>query len=142
MLEKLVENKPDITSITTCRDSCTPQNRNNVISYAAIDCLKRHPHVTSFTIKYSVPGRSWVQEVDNMHSSIEKALKANEIFSPVGLIRVLLQVRQYQPHKLLQMEKTDFRDFQGCSKLYQELPHWVSPKIFTVTFKGIPVPSR
>jgi hypothetical protein len=35
-----------------------------------------------------------LQEVDNIHSHIEKAMSLSEIFSPVSLIRVLTNVRK------------------------------------------------
>lgn len=44
--------------------------------------------------KFCQPGHSSIQEVDNIHSHIEKAMSLSEIFSPVSLIRVLTNVRK------------------------------------------------
>lgn len=62
--------------------------------------------------KYSSPGHSAIQEVDNIHSHIEKVLKAKEVYSPVSLVRVIRGVRKKTPFKIIQMQKHDFTDYQ------------------------------
>jgi hypothetical protein len=42
-------------------------------------------------MKYSLPGHSSCQEVDSAHSSIEKAMANVDVFSPVGLVKLLKQ---------------------------------------------------
>lgn len=51
-------------------------------------------------MKYSIPGHSCIQEVDNAHSQIEKAIKNLEIWSPIGLTRELLKVNRKKPFKI------------------------------------------
>lgn len=68
-------------------------------------------------MKYSVPGHSCVQLVDNAHSLIEKAMQKSEFYSPVSLIRVLKQANVKKPFQIIQMKESDFKDFSGISKL-------------------------
>jgi len=44
---------------------------------------------TSIKQKFGEPGHSSIQEVNNIHSQVEKRLKGAEIFSPIKLIRIL-----------------------------------------------------
>ncbi|CAC5356571.1 unnamed protein product [Mytilus coruscus] len=57
------------------------------------------------------------QEVDNVHSHIEKALHLNEIYSPVSCMRVLTNVRK-RSMKVIQMKESDFMNFQKASLSY------------------------
>ena len=41
-----------------------------------------YKHLRSVTMTYSVVGHSCIQNVDNMHSNIEKAMRVSEFFSP------------------------------------------------------------
>ncbi len=70
-------------------------------------------------MKYSTPGHSAVQEVDNMHSHIEKAMAVSEVFSPLSFMRVLLRVNRNSPYEVIQKKSTDFFDFQACAKVFQ-----------------------
>lgn len=54
-----------------------------------MDFLKEHEEINALTMKYSVPGYSYVQLVGNAHSLIEKTMQTSEFHSPVNLIRVL-----------------------------------------------------
>ena len=118
-LEKMTEGREDIRHITTWSDSCVPQNRNRMISYAIFHFLNTHPNIESVTMKFSVPGHSCVQSVDNMHSQIEKALMSNEVFSPVSLMRVLKKVNNRNPFHIIQMRPQDFKDFKSPADLFQ-----------------------
>ena len=68
---------------TTWNDSCVPQNRNQMISYAMLEIIRNNDHLNSITMRYSVPGHSYIQKVDNMHSKIEHAMSTAEFYSPV-----------------------------------------------------------
>jgi len=62
--------------------------RTGIISY---------PHnIRSLTQKFREPGHSAVQEVDSIHSQVERKLKVKDVFSLVGLVRVLKQVNVKQ----------------------------------------------
>lgn len=45
-------------------------------------------------MKYSLHGHLATQEEDNVQGQIEKKLRTNDIFSPVGLISVLKPVNE------------------------------------------------
>ena len=55
--------------------------------------------------KFGTPGHSAIQEVDNLHSQIEKTLSHSEVFSPVGLLRVLLLVDRRNPLRTRKYER-------------------------------------
>lgn len=57
-----------------------PQNKNSIMALAVQYFIKNHPEIESVTMKYSLPGHSCIQEVDNAHSQIEKVLAINEFF--------------------------------------------------------------
>lgn len=67
---------------------------------------------------YSVPGHSCIQEVDNAHSQIEKKMKSLEIWSPLSLLKVILNVNNKKPFIVLQMNSFNFKDFHSISKKY------------------------
>jgi hypothetical protein len=46
--------------------------------------LHKHPNLKEIEHKSCCPEHSSIQEVDNIHSSIEKALKVCEVYSPPG----------------------------------------------------------
>lgn len=81
-----------ILNIVTWSDSCVPQNRNKIVSTAIIWFILKNPRIKSVTMKYSVPGHSCIQEVDNEHSQIEKHIKKIDIWSPLSFVRSLLKV--------------------------------------------------
>lgn len=111
-----VANEHEFTEIILWSDSCVPQNRNSFISCAVQNFLREHPHITKLTMKYSVPGHSCIQEIDNAHSLTEKAMTQNEFYSPLGLIRILKTSNRKSPLPVLQMKEDDFFDFGGSAK--------------------------
>ena len=66
---------PEAKHYITWSDSCVPRNRNSIMTTAVIYFLTQHRLVEDITMKYCVPGHSAVQDVDNMHSQIEKTLQ-------------------------------------------------------------------
>lgn len=123
ILDRVIDDHPGVTEIVTLSDSCVPQNRNSVIYFAMADFLSRHPNIENITMKFSTPGHSAVQDVDNMHSNIEKAMAGSEFYSPVSFLRVLLGANWKKPYCVIQLRETDFKDFQACSKhfLYKQV---------------------
>jgi hypothetical protein len=93
ILEKVIEHYPDTSKLILWTDSCVPQNRNSVLSLAIMKFIQRHPRIVEIEQKYGEPGHSAIQEVDNLHSLIEKSMKLVEIYSPLGFIRMLLNMR-------------------------------------------------
>ena len=119
ILDKVFTTYPDIRKLITWSDSCVPQNRNQIMSYMMQDILKKHSHVQSITMKYSEPGHSTIQEVDAVHSVIERSLKHKEVFSLLDLTKKLLIVRPRDPFVIIQMTKQKFFDYAKTSKCYK-----------------------
>ena len=117
ILEEVIKENPDIKDITTWSDSCVPQNRTQMISYAMLNVL-RETKLNSITMKYSVPDHSCVQEVDIMHSNIERAMHVAEFYSPASFLRVLLNCHRQRPYKIMQMQKGNFKTFSSCSSQF------------------------
>lgn len=139
ILDAVVEEN-EITELITWSDSCVPQNRNSHISYAVLDFLRENPNITSVSMKYSLPGHSCVQEVDHVHSSIEKAMNKTDFYSPLGLVRILKSVNRHNPYRVIQMKTNDFKDFGGAAKLlnYKCVPFTqVSQLKFTQVFSTV-----
>ncbi|CAG2252047.1 unnamed protein product [Mytilus edulis] len=68
--------------------------------------------------KFCEPGHSSIQEVDSVHSQIEKALSVSEIYSPVSLLRVLTKVRK-KSMKIIELQPGDFLNFQATSQSFK-----------------------
>ncbi|RUS83143.1 hypothetical protein EGW08_009090 [Elysia chlorotica] len=125
LLEDVIKDyndSPLIENIILWSDSCVPQNRNKIFSTAVKYFLNRNPQVKTITHKYCQPGHSSIQEVDNLHSRVEKACGPNEIFSPIGLLRILKRVNHL---KTIQLKKEDFKDFGKIALrgLYDKVPY-------------------
>ena len=116
ILHRVIEDNPEISKIITWSDSCVPQNKNSIMSSAILYFLQANPQIESITMKFSIAGHSAVQEIDNIHSQIEKCLRTNEYFSPMGLIRLLQLVNRNNPLIILQMQHKDFKDFSSFGK--------------------------
>lgn len=67
-------------------DACEPENKNSIMALALQTFLKENPYVHGVIRRFSEPGHGVVQEVDSIHSNIERWLKLSEIFSPLSLI--------------------------------------------------------
>jgi len=114
ILERLVADHPDDTGeIVLWSDSCVPQNRNKVMSTALMLFMQNHPSVRVITQKFSEPGHSEIQEIDNIHSQIEKVLQTSEVYSPLGLVRILCKTPRHKPLKLSQAKKDDIKDYHS-----------------------------
>lgn len=120
IVDKVLEDN-NIEHLVTWSDSCVPQNRNSFISFCVLDILRQNPNLQTLTMKYSVPGHGAVQEVDNVHSQIERYMALKEFYSPLGFIKELKNLNKKKPFVIMQM-KTD--DFEECaSKMnYNRIP--------------------
>ena len=87
--------------------------------------LQENKTLKTITHRYCEPGHSNIQDVDNLHSVIERNLKGLSIMSPVSLVR---QLKAIQPSnipmyvKLLDAKK-DFYDYEAntSSSLYSKV---------------------
>ena len=107
-----------IERITLWSDSCIPQNRNSVMMTALKHFMQNHPILKTIEQKFSEPGHSQIQEVDCVHSHIEKALNLSEIFSPVSLLRIVSKVRP-KNMKVIQLQPDYFYNFQTASQCFR-----------------------
>lgn len=78
ILFDLMKDYPDMKSLCLWSDSCVPQNRNSIMLTALKHFMTLNPNVEEIVQKFCTPGHSSIQEVDNVHSHIEKALIKNK----------------------------------------------------------------
>ena len=114
---------PRIKHIILWSDSFVLQNRNRIFSTALKVFMKHHPSILSVVHKYCEPGHSSIQEVDNLHSQIERVCGSSKIYSPVGLIRMLKNVCRSRP--LNQMKPESFKDYKSIAQQchFQRVPY-------------------
>lgn len=121
LLEQVVkthqeQNKP-LEKITLWSDACVPQNRNSHMSCAIIEFLRRNDHtITTIEQKYQEPGHSCVQEVDAVHSTIDRYIEKKEIHSPLAMLRELLRVRSAKQYKVVQLRPASFKNYKAVAK--------------------------
>ena len=125
ILKKVISDAPFVTDLICWSDSCVPQNRNSHISQAILEFLSQQDQINSITMKYSLAGHSCVQDVDNMHKQIETAMQVSEFYSPVSFLRMLLKVNRHKPYQVIQMQKTDFKEYSNTARLllYSKVPY-------------------
>jgi len=93
----VVQQKPDVTELILWAGSRVPQNRNSMMSVALLKFLIEHIQMNKLTQKFCEPGHSSIQEVDNLHSQIERNLQHTEVYSPLGVVRLMLSVNRKKP---------------------------------------------
>jgi len=114
MLQEVEKICPEIDTLTIWSDSCIPQNKNSIMSTAITHFLLNQTKISTVQQKFVEPGHSAVQEVDNIHSQIERRLKTMEINSPVALLKALQTVNIKNPFLVLQLRQ--FLDFHTVAK--------------------------
>lgn len=109
LLNRIVTDIPDdINTLILWSNSCVAQNRNSVITTALKHFQSLHVDIETIHQQFCEPGHSAIQEVDSLHSQIERALNVSEIYSPVSLLRVLLKACRRKPLVVCQMKHEDF----------------------------------
>ena len=79
--------------------------------------LDEHPQIKMTAQKFGTSGHSPIQEVDSIHSHIERHLKNREVFSPVSLIRKLTRMKyKGQPLVVIQLRMINFVIFRQFSR--------------------------
>ena len=126
MLEKILKEFPGIKKFILWFDSCVPQNRNSYMSVALREFIINHPEIDLIEQKFCEPGHSSIQEVDNIHSQIDRALSPAEIFSPLGLLRMLPNVNRKHAFSVIQMQNNNIKNYsQVASTLnYKNVPYF------------------
>lgn len=84
ILTQVLLDNPHFTSIILWSDSCVPQNRNSIMSFALRQLIDKFSTLEQITLKFSTPGHSCIQEMDNVHSCIDRVLLKAEYYSPVS----------------------------------------------------------
>ena len=118
ILKTIVGEFPELTELVLWADSCVPQNRNSLMSAALIHFLSQQTKLTEITQKFCQPGHSCIQEVDNLHSQIDRCLQLTETYSPLGVVRLLLSVNSKHPLRVIQMTADHFLDYKTAAKQY------------------------
>lgn len=85
------------------------------MSYAITVFSNENPTISSITMKFSTSEHSCIQEIDAVHSTIERYLSRAEYYSPLSLMRLLIKVNLRKPYKILQTRTANFLDFRTCS---------------------------
>jgi len=117
ILENVVRDNAEIVKIIVWSDSCVPQNRNSFMAFALSSFLSKNPNIQLIEQKFCEPGHSSIQEVDNVHSNIERSMSTAEFFTPIAVIRLLVWVDRKKEYKVLQMTKSRFFDFKASASL-------------------------
>lgn len=129
ILKKVCEDNPQIEKLILWSDSCVPQNRNSIMSFALQHFLNSSDSSNLKIIeqKYGEPGHGNVQEIDAAHSCIERYIKNLEIWSPLTLIRTLVKIPKTWKLKfnVIQMIPSDYKDYQSLAVTlnYQIIPY-------------------
>jgi hypothetical protein len=122
LLEKNYLKYPNISEYNLWSDSWIAKNKNSIMPFELTNFIKTHENITQITFKFSAPGHSCVQEVDNADSIIEKTLRNVEYFSLSSIERLISisnRKNSYQiPNSVIKLKKQDFKDFHLCSKIY------------------------
>lgn len=122
ILKEVVKDNPNLEKLILWSDSCVPQNKNSIMSFA-LQWFLQTAHRGKLQIieqKFGEPGHGNVQEIDNAHSCIERYLRNLEVWSPLTLIRLLLNIPTSWKLKfrVLQMQAKDYLDYQLVSSRY------------------------
>lgn len=114
ILREILKDNPGLKEFILWSDSCVPQNRNSIISYALSQFMMEND-VECIKIKYSCPGHSCAQEIDSVHSAIKRVLNKREYYTPLSLLRILLKVNTRKPYRVIQMKPGDFHNYQNLA---------------------------
>ncbi len=117
VLEIIIEKFPQINSFILWSDSCIAQNKNSILTFALAHFIKNHNQITDIVLKYSAPGHSCIQEVDNIHSMIEKSFRKSEYYSLESVKRLIKSANSRKNYEVLEMKKENSKDYYSCAKL-------------------------
>jgi hypothetical protein len=87
ILEKIVEMYPNIKSFKLWSDSCVAQNKNSIMTFALMNFMRKNKQINYIVMKFSCPGHSSIQEVDSIHSVLDKSFENSEYFSFQNIVR-------------------------------------------------------
>ncbi len=110
ILEKILSKHELIGYLTLWSDSCIGQDENSLMTYilTKFNLMKNYPYLKEIVIKFSVPGHGCVQEVDNIHSLIEKSFKNEEKLSLKKVSHLIKTAKRKKPLTVIELKKDDF----------------------------------
>ena len=79
-------------------DSCVLQNKNSIMSYNMQSILFKNLKVERISMKYYEPRHFLIQEVDAIHRNIKRAVKNQEVYLPLDLVKKKLIKVKCQIH--------------------------------------------
>ena len=125
MLNRIIKDFPLVNQLILWFDSCVPQNRNSYMSTMLREFIVKNPNIDVLQQKFCEPGNSSIQEIDNVHSQIEKYFSKLEIFSPIGVVRNLLIVNRDNPFIVMQMKPSDYKNYKNVAELlhFKDIPY-------------------
>jgi len=118
MLEYAMELNPFCTDLDLDGDGCAAQNRNQKESAAEVYFRENRNHkLQTITVSYGVPGHSPVQNVDQVHSVIDRALKGRDLHSPLDFYTKLLNHSspKFGKFEVIRLKQEQFLDFTQLS---------------------------
>ena len=122
ILKNIVAQFPQLTDLVLLANSCIPQNRNSLMSVALLHFLSHQTTLTDIAQKFCEPGHSCIQEVDNLHSQIDRHLQFTELCSPLRVIRLLLSVNSKNQTHVIHMTADHFLDYR-CTIDFRKVPY-------------------
>lgn len=118
-IEQQLGTKPEITEMIFYSDGCTGQNRNCTLANAFVNLAQIYKKV-SFKQKYLFRGHTQM-EVDSMHSTIEKAIRHQNIYLPSQYAEHCENARKSPfPYKVKQLQHDFFKNFEDI-KFYTSI---------------------
>ena len=78
----------------------------NAVNHLPVECID---HI------YMESGHSQM-ECDSVHSTIESALKTQDVFSPADYYRIIPMARKRNPYKVNVLSTSEFMDFKSLGK--------------------------
>ena len=106
---------PDSTKrVILYSDTCSGQNRNQFFSTMCLDVLK-DVQIECIDHIYMESGHSQM-ECDSAHSTIESAIKHQDIYSPLDYYRIVAMARRKNPFRVRIVATEEFVDFKDLAK--------------------------
>lgn len=119
IIQKAIDENPEVSEIIVWSDNCVPQNKNQMVALSSLTLLKNNPQIKQIVHKYGEAGHSYVQQIDSVHSSIEKHCRGMEFFSPVSWFE---HMRKFDYPKvkldLHEMISSDFKNYSVISNQF------------------------
>lgn len=122
ILKRVLKDNVWMEHLTLWSDSCTPQNRNSIMSAALQSFLDSDESFNLHQIdqKFSEAGHGLVQEVDSAHSVIERFLRNKFIYSPPSLLAEISKIpKKKLKFDVIPMEENDYLDYQSIAHAHK-----------------------